>query len=239
MARQKKALDDGEIKPVQQDLQLNDTTEEDENQESKNLKCKAYFGIIYPEEHPDWKERLRDAGIRIVAILHDKDVNPDGEVKKEHVHVIGIYDGPVRYAKGDKFMLELGCVKAPVRVRTVISLATASRYLLHLDNPEKFQYERSEILEFGGADFDEYASRSCDREKTIIEMEQYVDENGIMSFRELCAYARENEPTWHRSLTSNSGWFMKEYIKSAYWTQQQGIEFEEQQGGKQDESSNT
>lgn len=217
MGRKKRALSTEETTLTSAQCDCSTSSETNQGNAPKGLKSRAYFGELYPESVPDWEERLKNAGTRILAIRHNKDTNPDGEDKKEHVHVIQIWDGPVRYSQGNESLLKLGCIKAPVDVRVVHSLATCSRYLLHLDNPEKYQYERNEILEFGGADWDEYASRTCDREKVIVEMEKYCDENAIVSFRQLCQYARENEPTWHKSLTTTSGWFMKEYLKSSYW----------------------
>ena len=43
-----------------------------------------------------WREILDDTHLRWVeSPLHDRDVNPDGEIKKAHWHILLSYDGPV------------------------------------------------------------------------------------------------------------------------------------------------
>ena len=64
---------------------------------SKYIKARTWGMVVYPQSAPeDWVELLRETYIQFaVSPLHDKDVNPDGEIKKEHWHVILIWDGPV------------------------------------------------------------------------------------------------------------------------------------------------
>ena len=49
------------------------------------------------------------------------------------------------------------------------------------------------------------------------QMEDYIDKHHVYSFRRFAQYCRANQPTWHRHLTTDCGWYVKEYIKSAYW----------------------
>ena len=46
--------------------------------------------IVYPESTPkNWRDILDETHMRWVeSPLHDKDVNPDGELKKEHYHIL-------------------------------------------------------------------------------------------------------------------------------------------------------
>ena len=50
---------------------------------------------MYPESAPEnWREILADLHIPVlISPLHDKDVTPDGEIKKAHYHVIIMYGG--------------------------------------------------------------------------------------------------------------------------------------------------
>ncbi|MFK4954443.1 Rep family protein, partial [Lactococcus garvieae] len=65
--------------------------------ENKNVKGRDWTFIVYPESAPKaWREILDDTHLRWVeSPLHDRDVNPDGEIKKAHWHILLSYDGPV------------------------------------------------------------------------------------------------------------------------------------------------
>ena len=64
---------------------------------NKIVKGRDWAFIVYPESAPsDWRDILNKTHLRwIESPLHDKDVNADGEVKKEHWHILLSYDGPV------------------------------------------------------------------------------------------------------------------------------------------------
>lgn len=68
------------------------------------MKKRYWAFVLYPESAPeDWKEILQMTGLSCcVSPLHDKDINPTGEPKKAHYHVILCYSGPTT----------LKCVKA-------------------------------------------------------------------------------------------------------------------------------
>ena len=55
--------------------------------------------VIYPESLPkNWKNIITEIGIPMaVSPLHDKDIDPTGEVKKPHYHCIVTYEGPTSY----------------------------------------------------------------------------------------------------------------------------------------------
>ena len=58
------------------------------------VKKRNWTFVLYPESAPaDWREQLQKTGLLCaISPLHDRDVNPDGEVKKAHYHVILIYE---------------------------------------------------------------------------------------------------------------------------------------------------
>ena len=63
---------------------------------SQNVKKRNWTIVVYPESLPEnWKDILRESGLQVgISPLHDKDVNPDGSIKKPHYHLILIYSGP-------------------------------------------------------------------------------------------------------------------------------------------------
>ncbi|HDA0660242.1 TPA: replication protein, partial [Staphylococcus aureus] len=55
--------------------------------------------VIYPESVLEsWRDVLDNEHIQWVeSPLHDKDTNPDGEIKKAHKHILVMYDGVKSY----------------------------------------------------------------------------------------------------------------------------------------------
>ena len=57
-------------------------------------RTRNFATVLYPESAPaDWFDVLTELHIpAFISPLHDIDVNPTGEVKKEHYHVIIMFD---------------------------------------------------------------------------------------------------------------------------------------------------
>lgn len=75
-------------------------------------------------------------------ILHDKDANDDGEIKKAHCHVVVKYGG---YRTLSSVQNEYAMLGMDKRFVNTCNKRAMLRYLIHKDNPEKFQYKESEI----------------------------------------------------------------------------------------------
>ncbi|WP_225354628.1 Rep family protein, partial [Ligilactobacillus murinus] len=56
----------------------------------KDDRARTWTFIVYPESAPEnWRDLLDEYHVPWVeSPLHDKDINPDGTVKKAHWHVI-------------------------------------------------------------------------------------------------------------------------------------------------------
>ena len=113
------------------------------------MKSRYWSFIVYPESCKEqWKEKLNELGIAFaVSPLHDKDIDPTGEPKKAHWHVLVEFTGPTTYKNVKENICDLVGGTIP---KKVISLRGYYRYLAHLDNPEKAQYNVEEIEKFGG-----------------------------------------------------------------------------------------
>lgn len=115
--------------------------------------------IVYPESAPEnWESILDDKHISFcVSPLHCYDVNElDGELKKAHYHVIFAFEGKKSFEQVFELTEQLN---SPIPKR-VDSLRGAVRYLVHYDNPEKFQYSISDIRCYGGFDLADYFQAS-------------------------------------------------------------------------------
>lgn len=179
-------------------------------------KVRAIAGILYKDSAPsDWQDRIANLHMMaLVSPLHDSDVQADGSPKKPHYHVMLIFDGPVAVDRAAKLLQDIGCIDYTQSIHSVTSY---SRYLCHLDDHDKYQYDTKDVKAYGGADYELMCQRSLDKDTAIAEMEDYIDTHHVYSFRRFAQYCRTNQPTWHRHLTTDCGWYVKEYIKSAYW----------------------
>lgn len=179
-------------------------------------RTRNFATVVYPDSAPvNWIELLSQQFVPcLISPLHDKDLNVDGEDKKAHWHVILMFDS-VKTLEQAKSVFEIiggvGCEK-------VNSLRGYARYLCHLDNPEKFQYDQSEVKALCGADFSAIIGLATDKYKAIGEMIDFCKENSVVSYSELLEYARIERFDWFRVLCDNGTVVMKEYLKSKSWT---------------------
>lgn len=91
-------------------------------------------------------------------------------------------------------------------------------YLLHLDNPEKYQYSLDDVIALAGADYQSVISLASDRTAAIKEMMSFCRDNNVVSFSDLLDYAMDNNDGWFRVLTDSATIVMREYLKSRTWT---------------------
>lgn len=171
--------------------------------------------VLYPDSAAEnWLSIIADSKIpTYVSPIHDRDVNPNGEPKKPHYHVLTPYEGKKSEAQARAFFESFGGVGC----ERVNSLRGYARYLCHLDNPEKAQYDPSQVKSFAGLDYHETIGLPIDRYNSIADMMEFCDEHNIFSFAHLLRIARDNRPDWFRILCDSGAFVMKEFLKSRSW----------------------
>lgn len=183
---------------------------------SDQKRQRNFATVVYPESAPEnWLEILRDLKVSaLVSPLHDQDVNPSGELKKPHYHVMIMFDGMKSY---DTQVKQLFDSFGGVGRETINSMRGYARYMCHMDNPEKHQYKAEDVISCGGADYNAIVSLPTDETKMLMQMIDFIEDNQIYSFRQFVNLCRHNNYDWFVLLTRSSSYFIKEYIKSAYW----------------------
>lgn len=187
---------------------------------ARNFAC-----VVYPESAPsDWLDTIAELKIPfMVSPLHDRDLNPsrlpDGnqEPKKPHYHVMACFDGNKTVEQVRTIFESFGGVGCEI----VSSLRGYARYLCHLDNPEKAQYNIDDVKAFGGADFVTAIGLPTDKYKAISEMIEWCDSEGVEFYGILLNHARLHHSDWFRVLCDNGTLVMKEYLKSKRYERQQ------------------
>lgn len=187
-----------------------------------NFRTRNYATVVYPESAPeDWKTILGEQCVpAFISPLHDSDLNPTGEKKKDHYHVMIMFEGVKTVEQAKELFDKIGGVGC----ETVHSLRSYARYLCHLDNPDKHQYSSDEVQSFGGADYTSIIGLASDKYKALTEMEQFCEQFNIFSFYLLCRYASENRSDWTRVLKDNGSIYMREYLQSRKWSIENGYD---------------
>lgn len=185
-------------------------------------KSRGWLTIVYPESCPvDWVSLLSERGAQaIISPLHDKDVNPTGEIKKPHYHVILIWDGPTTQAVAQEYVSLIGGVGC----LPMASLRGAARYCCHLDNPEKAPYSPDDVRVLGGFDYQEIVSSASDDLLTLYEIFDWIDEHSVTSYRDFVFFARRNRPDWARVALLRHRENIIAYQKSLQWSLEHGTQ---------------
>lgn len=185
-------------------------------------RTRNYACIVYPESAPsDWQEILTQQFVpAFISPLHKDDVNPTGEKKKEHYHVMIMFDSVKTSEQAKELFNKIGGVGCDI----IQSTRGYARYLCHLDNPEKAQYNVDEVLCLCGADYVGIIGLATDKYKALAEMQEFCDIHDVISFSLLVKYARVHRSDWYRILCDCGSIFMREYLKSKKWSDEEGIE---------------
>ena len=156
-----------------------------------NKRVRNFAFLVYDESAPqDWKERLDDLHIEGFVILHDKDCNKDGELKKPHYHVMLMSDSP----KTPKQWVDIRNHIGGVGCETIVSKKGYARYLLHLDSPNKYQYDRKELEIYGGADYLEVARSEKETiDENYARLFDLIEEHNLRYLVDVYHYLREND----------------------------------------------
>lgn len=183
-------------------------------------RTRNYASVFYLDSAPDnWRDILNDFHIPIfISPYHDNDLNPDGTVKKPHYHVLIMFDSVKTPEQAAEIFSSINCVGLEI----VKSLRGYARYLCHLDNPEKFQYSISDVIQLGGSIYLDVIQSASDRYDALKEMMDFCDLYNVSSFYLLSTYSRRFRDDWFRILCDSGAVYMKEYLKSREWSLPRG-----------------
>lgn len=178
-------------------------------------KTRNWAFVVYPESAPDgWQEILADTHIpAFISPLHDRDVDENGEVKKAHFHIVLMLDGPITQKRANELIAPYHGTKSAEYIK---SLRGYIRYLAHLDDPDKAQYDPAEIVALNGADLATALKSSLtdsDKHRIIGEIMRYCEESGTQEFSALVKYAVSEHQDWLEIIV-NKAYFVNRLIDS-------------------------
>ena len=177
------------------------------------VKKRNWTFVLYPESAPaDWREQLQKTGLLCaISPLHDRDVNPDGEVKKAHYHVILCYSGPTSY---DVVKRLTDSLSQPIP-QPLEQVRGMYRYFIHKDNPEKAQYSDDDISTLNGfdiRDFVELTGSEIDNIKKSIQ--SLILDLNITEYSVLMDYLLSYDNPDYYSVASSNTLFFNTYLSS-------------------------
>lgn len=196
-----------------------------------STRTRNYVCIVYPESaQPNWQEILAEECVpAVISPIHDKDVNPGtGEIKKPHYHVMLCF-GSVKTQKQAQAVFDKLSTTA-VQCKAVNSVSGQARYLVHMDNPEKYQYNADDVVCLNGADWSSMVMTSTDIFKTMKEICEFCRKNHVVSYSDLCNFTMDNNFDWFRIISTHTVFF-KEYLKSSSWTSAMKLEQTQRRNG--------
>ena len=178
-------------------------------------RTRNYATVVYPDSAPaDWIMLLQEQCVpALISPLHNRDVNNDGTLKKEHYHVLLLFSG----VKTREQAQEVFSVIGGVGIEPVKCARAYARYLCHLDNPQKAQYDIEDVISCSGADYYTMINLATDKYSAIGEMIEFCIQNNIVSYARLLLFAKENRQDWFRVLCDNGTLTMVQFLKSHYW----------------------
>lgn len=179
----------------------------------KNIKKRNWAFVCYPESLPDnWQDILIESGVPFaISPLHDRDMNPDNTEKKPHYHIILNYDNTTTYNNVVRFLEPFNCpIPQPLE-----SIRGYYRYLTHKDNPEKFQYDESEIVCFNGFDSSNFTELTQSQIENIkYEIINFIIDNNIYEYADLIEVLHNEETINMWKVATTNTMFFNHYITS-------------------------
>lgn len=182
-------------------------------------RARAWTAVVYPESAPEnWQEILADQLVEcLISPLHDKDVEPTGEVKKAHYHVVLSFKNPCSFDKAKEVFQAINAVVPPESQCKVKDFKQMARYLCHLDQPNKHRYDVSDVVSIGAIDYAAFVMTAADEDEVLDEIENFIRSHNIISFISFTDYCREHRRDWLHFVRHKYGFHIREYIKNHQW----------------------
>lgn len=186
---------------------------------TKDVKSRNWALVLYPESLKDnWKDILNEYQICwACSPLHQFDVNPDGEIKKAHYHVVLAFESNKSYSQICDISMRLSSDPEGrfVHPQVCLSLRGAVRYFTHMDNPEKYQYNFEDIFSHG-LDVNELVKATIsEAHRSIRDILQFCKKNNITEYADLLEYCAESNADWFDLLLERYTLVLNSYLSSA------------------------
>lgn len=133
--------------------------------------------LLYPEDqsHVAALSYIKE-NFNYIGILHDKDIDENGEIKKPHWHILVCFPNDRWQSKIAK---DLGITDN--YIRKCEDKNVFARYLLHLDDTDKFLYSSDELFGNIIEKFDFTPDGTSEDKKILYMISLLEDEGGLIN----------------------------------------------------------
>lgn len=185
---------------------------------AKDNRVRNWMFIVYPESAPEnWRCLLDDLHFQWVeSPLHDKDIDEDVPggctLKKAHWHILCFFEGKKSYEQIRDITLFVNA--APPK--PIVDARSMVRYLIHLDDPDKYQYNYADIKSHGGYDHSRHFQPSSEERYAIIgEMLDFILNNHVTEYIDILSYSFTHKyDTWYKVLCDSGTYVIEKAVKS-------------------------
>lgn len=208
--------------------------------ETKDNRKRAFAWLVYPteryvkEHYPDceydgadgWGTIDDDAWIGtlkgtmwkgFISPLHYKDkVEGENKIKKPHWHILIFFGTNAKKNWDTQIKPKVSEIFGQNGFTTKLDIQSVqgyARYLCHIDNPEKAQYNKNDVIAFGGSDYTMSINTTEDNARVQREIIGFIKDNNVLYFNNLVDWCMANNEEWYQFLTKNC-YFIREYLKS-------------------------
>ncbi len=178
------------------------------------IKKRNWTFVLYPESAPDdWKDVLQKTGLEIaISPLHDKDKDPEDQLKKAHHHIVLCYNNTVTGRMVREFVV--GELNQP-NPEPIDSVKGLYRYFTHKDNPDKYQYDEKDIVTLNGFDILSYSDlSSADKTRIKYELTKFIKENELFEYSDFMDKVMELEKSDYFYIASTNTLYFNAYLTS-------------------------
>lgn len=189
-------------------------------------RTRNFTAIGYPESlKENWQEILIQTNLQcVISPLHDSDINDGtGELKKPHYHIMILYEAPHTIEQAQEIFDSIGATKCQI----VNSTTNALRYFCHLDNPEKAQYSKKDVICLNGIDYKEMTERASDENAEIMNIIEFLYENQVRSYIKFLMWCKTNNQDWFVIATRKATYAIERAIKSINWHLEHNLPLDE------------
>lgn len=179
-----------------------------------DLRARTWVAVLWTDSlNKNFESEMEQLAIPgFVSPIHSADELDT----KPHIHVMFMYDNPTTYSNALDDFNRLGVVNTCKNVRSVVGM---TRYLRHLDQPNKQQFgDDEQVREFCGADYNEVISMPKDHVLNIYKIFDMIDNGHICSWKMFVRVLRVKSPGLLADLLRNTASLLaiKEYISETY-----------------------
>lgn len=202
----------GAVASAESDGTVKSSTSSSISNINKKARYLSWTFVLYPDSCPkNWLDIIREELVPFaVSPLHDRDKTELGEPKKPHYHILLSFRSVKTFEQIKEITDKLN-QPIPQSCKDTRGLV---RYFLHLDHPNKAQYERKDIISGGGFDIENALQATATEEEEILDtICDFLEENWITEFAAANSWIRHNKKEWRLIFRKNTTYF-REIIRS-------------------------